>query len=269
MHFNRRFNISAAEIEGRARQRAPNWEQLLDSYLSLLMTRAKPSALRWGDKTPHQVGYIAHIQQQFPKAQFIYTYRDPRSVVTSLSNTTFANATNKPLINIEVVRQYLDLYERQKDAANTKALMEVKYENLVAEPERVVANICRFLDIEFHPSLLQKANANIRQVIGWPNDKAWGKVEPQTSQKHHMFQKHTEAYLGDRMARQGYDHQQVRFAWLLKARVFLRTLPFRLTRNIFTVFWQRKYRPFPFVRAKNPSLQNCVHWVARLTNRND
>ena len=107
--YNNPLRISNHEILRYANSGAPHWDRMLDAYMRLLIARAKPTAKGWGDKTPHHLMNIAQIVQHYPNAKFVYTQRDPRNVVSSLSKRNFPYTTNRPFINAEVVRHYLSV----------------------------------------------------------------------------------------------------------------------------------------------------------------
>lgn len=262
-YYNTHFKISAEDIADCACIGAPNWSKMLGNYMCILMARAKPSARRWGDKTPHHVGNILHIKQQYPKARFIYTYRDPRSVVTSLSQVTFPYATNNPMLNAEIVRQYLEVYEDQRKQIDRNAILEVRYESLVSTPEQVVRRVCEFLEIDYETGLLDEADDFIRGVIGWPDDKAWGKIVPQaTSLSSNRPEMYVDAYLVDWITNLGYHLRPVSHPLLRKIAARLRVMPFRITRSLLTIFWGGKYPGYPLLLRNYPSIQDYKHWLS-------
>jgi sulfotransferase family protein len=232
--------------------------------MNLVMARLKPSANRWGDKTPHHVCNILHIQKQYPEAQFIYTYSDPRNVVVSLSKRSFPNTTDSALLNAEVVRQYLSAYELQKKKAYQEAIYEVRYENLICDPEGEIRKICNFLRIEYMDEMLGEADDHIREIVGWPGDKAWSRITPQPARLPSRPNGYVDAYLRHWIvAHLGYDDKCTTYSHLRRVIVGFRLTPFLIARWALTLFWERKYPGFTFLMRRYPSIRAIARWLTR------
>ena len=113
-------------------------------------------AERWGDKTPTYTNYISLISEIFPKAQFIHIIRDGRDAALSA-----LNAYKKD-------RFYVDLYfaghtwkQRVRKTRlsgsrlSSDRYFELHYEQLVAEPERLLQEICAFLNESYAPAMAE------------------------------------------------------------------------------------------------------------------
>ena len=107
---------------------------------------------RWGDKTPPYREHLAAIARLLPEAHFIHLLRDGRDVALSYRGLWFgpgddpADAATFWVDQVRATRaagQRLDHY------------LEVRYEDLVTEPERVLRDVCAFIDLPFHPLMLQ------------------------------------------------------------------------------------------------------------------
>lgn len=258
---NKKSGISFQDIVDCARKGTPDWSRMLDSYMRFLAARAKPGALRWGDKTPSHLANITEIQKQYPDAQFIYIYRDPRDVIASLSETSYPQAANDYLINAEVVRQYLFIYREEKRKARREAILEIQYENLVRNPKEVVKNICDFLDVGYKPELLEEASPDIRRMIGWPNSKAWGRILPQVVRLPGNVADFVEAYMGDWICDSGYKKRNIRFPGIRRLLVLFRLIIFRGTKYLLSLCWNKLYPGFPFIMKQYPSLTNVIRWL--------
>jgi hypothetical protein len=108
---------------------------------------------RWGEKTPSHVFYSEPIVRMFPRARFVEMIRDPRAVIASMARTQFTGddpTRNAMYWNLVMDRAHPAL---RRDAAPGH-VHEVRYEQLVTEPERVVRGICEFLGEEFDPAML-------------------------------------------------------------------------------------------------------------------
>lgn len=110
----------------------------------------KPSAVRWGDKTPLNTYYLHEICSVFPDALFVHMIRDGRDVVRSyveLGRYSVREATDRWSRAIRVSREFGQQHPRQ--------FMEVCYEDLVREPEMVLQRVCPFVQIAFDETMLR------------------------------------------------------------------------------------------------------------------
>jgi Sulfotransferase family len=105
----------------------------------------------WGDKTPGYVLHMPVISGLLPEARFVHVIRDGRDVALSLMRTWWA-----PPTVADAARQWCDRIARARaDAAQfPDRYLELRYENLVRDPQRELANVCRFVGLEPHPSML-------------------------------------------------------------------------------------------------------------------
>ena len=109
-----------------------------------------PGASRWGDKTPKYVFYLPAIQKLFPKARFVHLLRDGVDVVSSLLQMRrpgfgLVESANRWTSAVESFRRF--------EAANPSQCFELRYEQLVTEPEAALARVCAFLDLTYDTSM--------------------------------------------------------------------------------------------------------------------
>lgn len=107
------------------------------------------------DKTPRYYRIIPELRQVFPCAKFIILLRNPLAVLSSTLRTWFEDDIGR-LNGTTNHRDLLDgpvlLLAGQKMLGDEAIV--VRYEELVAEPERVVAGLCADLGMTFHPAML-------------------------------------------------------------------------------------------------------------------
>ncbi len=107
---------------------------------------------RFGEKTPAYVYAIPVIAREFPAARFIHIVRDGRNVALSFRESDFGDD------NLE--QAALNWQLRVLDGHNAGVRLgaaryiEVRYEDLIAEPETELRRLCRFLDLGFDPQML-------------------------------------------------------------------------------------------------------------------
>jgi hypothetical protein len=119
------------------------------AYAGWARHRGKP---RYADKTPMHVLHLPRLARMFPEARFVHLVRDGRDVALSYRSVDWGPRTVE-----EAARLW-----RRRVAAGRRAgrrlgpgrYREVRYEELVAEPERVVRELCAFLDLAWDDALL-------------------------------------------------------------------------------------------------------------------
>jgi hypothetical protein len=107
---------------------------------------------RYADKTPQHVLHVELLAASFPRARVVHLVRDGRNVVPSLLEVPHGP------------RRYVDgvVYWRTRVLAGRQAgerlgpgrYREVRYEDLVADPERHLRQLCEFLELAYSPAML-------------------------------------------------------------------------------------------------------------------
>ncbi len=98
---------------------------------------------RWAEKTPANVLYIDRIFAFWPKAAFIHVVRDPRDVYSSVRRT---GKWSEPESFAKLWVHFMRAYEIGKNSASPKAMIEVRYEDLVADPVSTMSRVLHFLN---------------------------------------------------------------------------------------------------------------------------
>lgn len=134
--------------------------QVLNSlYAALASAASKKMA---GDKSPNDINFVRILDKvgvlQNEQVKIVHIVRDIRDVMVSLSKTDWT-----PHIDLFFPRMWthsnLYLNSLYKERAN---YFFVRYENLVTQPELVFQNICRFLEVDFQPGMLDFHNFHPR-----------------------------------------------------------------------------------------------------------
>lgn len=123
---------------------------------------------RWGDKRPAYVHNFDVVQALFPDAQIVNIVRDGRDAVASLMEMPW----NKSDI-YHAVAGWNSGVDRARAAARrlgSGSFHELRYEDLVADPERELRALCDFLGEEFDPTMTEPANV---AKVAVPKRKAW------------------------------------------------------------------------------------------------
>ncbi len=106
---------------------------------------------RWGDKRPGYYQFIPPLLRMFPGAQIIHLVRDGRDCVASLKRM--------PWFDQGIYGAVATWMEAIGQAGNAErrlpqgTLLRVRYEDLVADPPRLLMAICAFLGEDYHPAM--------------------------------------------------------------------------------------------------------------------
>ena len=113
---------------------------------------------RWGDKTPTYGVLMNAIQSILPEAHFIHIIRDPRGVALSFRNRERWKRNGNPVANAANIWHRIVMRTRMQARA-CHSYMEVRYEDLVADPEAQIKRICVFLDLPYAACVLPAVRA--------------------------------------------------------------------------------------------------------------
>lgn len=114
------------------------------------------NATRWGDKTPIYTSYIGLIHQIFPQAQFVHIIRDGRDVALST-----LDKWGEDELHVDIYYAARIWMRRIRQARHAGARLgpeqyhELRYENLVLDPETELHTICDFLGEPFLPQMVE------------------------------------------------------------------------------------------------------------------
>ena len=148
-------------------------------YDELAALRAKPFA---GEKTPDYVSQLPLLHTLFPEARFIHIVRDGRDVALSLLEwaTPTKGPGRIPLWSRDPMAVCALWWQRgveagRRDGAELGAerYLEVRYEDLVASPERGLREIANFLDLPFAAEMLTFNRGRERRDSGLSAKSAW------------------------------------------------------------------------------------------------
>jgi len=104
---------------------------------------------RWGEKTPDYGPRMEAIERLLPEARFIHLVRDGRDVAASVRHLWFRPGDTME----EIARDWCGRI-RATRAQRVRHMLEVRYEELVREPEAVLRRICSFVELPFDGAML-------------------------------------------------------------------------------------------------------------------
>jgi hypothetical protein len=106
----------------------------------------------WGDKAPLHTLFMDRIERILPEAHFIHIIRDGRDVCLSLRKMWFS-----PGWDAETqARHWCHFVSMGRNSgARSARYLEVRYEDLIAQTETVLRNICTFLQLRYSDEMLR------------------------------------------------------------------------------------------------------------------
>lgn len=107
---------------------------------------------RWGDKTPRYVEHIPFLARLFPGSRFVHLIRDGRNVALSFADVPFG-----PKTAARAAALWADRVRAGYTAGRSLEpgrYMEIRYEDLVEDAEGEAKDLCDFLELPFHPDML-------------------------------------------------------------------------------------------------------------------
>jgi hypothetical protein len=129
--------------------RAPAYELF---FRLLIETFAEARhAARCGEKTPQNIRYLAELSAIFPRAKIVHIVRDPRDVVASHMRMPWA--PDSLLLN--ALKWKIDMLYVAEFLQGGGTLHEMRYEDLVSEPEAALRSLCSFVEIPWDAQMLE------------------------------------------------------------------------------------------------------------------
>jgi protein-tyrosine sulfotransferase len=139
---------------------------------------ARSSKRRYVEKTPINCRFVSQILDLFPRGRFIHIIRDGRDAVCSIRNFGGSEFRNGKMVKITPVPT--DIAHSAQFWVNEVSLgmatrdhprcLEVRYEQLIADPEAELARVCAFIGEEFDPAMLvPQAGGKVAGLLWSPN----------------------------------------------------------------------------------------------------
>jgi len=108
---------------------------------------------RWGDKTPYYILHLDTILEMFPDAQIIHLIRDGRDCAISMLERKW----DLKIFNTYHAAYIWDRYVTKGKNFGSKhpeSYFEIRYEDILNQPEASIKRLCDFLKIEFNDSVI-------------------------------------------------------------------------------------------------------------------
>ena len=115
--------------------------------------RASAGKPRFGCKSTFMVAHVDDVVEDYPSARFVWLVRDPRDVAASAKESVFG--PSEPCLAAELWDRQQALAAQAQDHLGMAAVHLLRYEDLVADPQRSVCELARFLEITPTESMLE------------------------------------------------------------------------------------------------------------------
>lgn len=126
------------------------------------------------DKMPGNFAFIGFIAQLFPGAKIVHTTRHPMAVFWSNYSTHFSDAlyfSYQPEVLCRYMEEYRDIMDHWQSVLPKNAFYDIKYEQLVQNPEAEIRGLLGYLGLpwndaclEFHQTKREVKTASVAQV---------------------------------------------------------------------------------------------------------
>ncbi|MGE0372455.1 MAG: sulfotransferase [Gammaproteobacteria bacterium] len=125
--------------------------EALDACRAFLERLYAPSlqragAQRWCDDTPDNWLYLDFLHELYPSMRFIHMIRDPRDVVGSYMNQTWA--PSDPKVIVAGLQAQFAAYEAVKVRVPAECVKEIRLEDIVADKAAVMDDLSAYLGVE-------------------------------------------------------------------------------------------------------------------------
>jgi hypothetical protein len=155
----REWNVSPADVRAHLSQGMPLGAAIGAVYEAYAAARGKT---RWGDKTPMYMQRLPLLERLFPDALYVHLIRDGRDTAVSFLSMAPGIVT-RTWAHPETAGQFACQWRAEIEAARAlgarveERYLEVRYEELVAEPAEQLRRISEHAGLTFDPAMLDYA----------------------------------------------------------------------------------------------------------------
>lgn len=115
---------------------------------------------RWGEKTPYYVLHMPLILEMFPGARFIHVIRDGRDVLLSLFGRQDDFGVYNSYYGAKYWEHYVATGQHWGKRLGPERYLEIRYEDLICDPEPTVHRILDFLGEPSDPAVIHFRKSN-------------------------------------------------------------------------------------------------------------
>lgn len=170
------FDLDAGAVETLLKQAASQAE-FIDRFFDLY--RVQSNCKRWAEKTPNNIQSLDFLFEHFPKAKFLHMIRDGRDTVCSLRTHPRHKVVDGKLVKLNTnnpIPQCIDTWVRETSRGLAwradPRYFELRYEDVVREPEPTLRRVFEFLEEPWDPIVLNfhEVQSASRDVTKFPQN---------------------------------------------------------------------------------------------------
>ena len=113
----------------------------------------KDGNLRWCDETPENYLRVDFLYELFPNMKLIHIYRDPKDVISSYKRQSWA--PTKFTDSVKLMNNLMAEWKMKRTLVPEASFLEIKFEDLIKDNNRILAKICRFLHLELQAPMAE------------------------------------------------------------------------------------------------------------------
>jgi len=153
------WDIQPEDVRPRLRDGMTTGEAISAIFETYAEKHGKP---RWGDKTPLYMQHLPLLERLFPDALWVHLVRDGRDAALSFLALP-PGFSGKTWAQPRTVAQFAARWKVEIDAARALGhraggrYLELRYEDLVADPARELSRICEFASLPWEPAMADYA----------------------------------------------------------------------------------------------------------------
>ncbi len=154
------WGVTPDEVRARLRPGQPVGEAIAAVYEAYAAQRGKT---RWGDKTPLYMQYLGLLERLFPSALFLHLVRDGRDAAVSFREMP-SGVVTEGWAHPRSVGDFAAQWRTEIRAARKlgkrlgpERYLELRYEDLVADPAHELERACAFAGLVYDPAMLSYA----------------------------------------------------------------------------------------------------------------
>jgi Sulfotransferase family len=150
------WGIAPDDVKPRLREGMTTSEAIAAIFETYAERHGKP---RWGDKTPLYMQQLPLLERLFPEAIWIHLVRDGRDAALSFLELP-EGFSGKTWAQPRTVAQFAARWRTEIKAARRLGrqaggrYLELRYEDLVAEPERELRGVCQHASVPWEADML-------------------------------------------------------------------------------------------------------------------
>ena len=170
------FDLSPTEVE-KLLNRSASQAEFIDGFFRLYCSAAGKK--RWAEKTPNNIRSLDFIFEHFPRARFIHMLRDGRDAICSLRTHPRHKVVDGELIPLNTnnpiskcIETWVTEVSRGLPWRDDERYFELRYEDIVLEPEKTLKKVFEFLDEPWDPAVLDfhEVRSSSRDVTKFPQN---------------------------------------------------------------------------------------------------